>query len=152
MQLTSALKDLLRRDGQQWALVDALTDTARLRARIAELEKVREEIESASNAKSELLAMIAHELSPPMTGLIRMVDLLMNTDLTGELGEYLETIRSSARSLLRLLNDLLEYLKLEGGKLESNPAQFPLRMTLHTIVNPLVYLASQKGLTLRHSL
>jgi two-component system sensor histidine kinase/response regulator len=143
MELTSTLDELLLRD--------ALTDKARLRARVAELEKARGEIESLSNAKSESLEVIAHELRTPMSGLIGMTDLLLNTEVTGEQREHLETMRSAARSLLRLLNDLLEYSKLEAGKLESDPAQFPLRMTLHTIVHPLTYIASQKGLTLGYS-
>jgi two-component system sensor histidine kinase/response regulator len=145
------LDDSLVRSGQERALVDALTDKARLRARIAELEKARGEIESASNAKSESLAVIAHELRTPMSGLIGMADLLLDTELSDEQREYLETIQSSARSLLHLLTDLLEYSKLETGKFETDPVQFPLRMTLHTIVHPLSYMASQKGLILGYS-
>ena len=82
MELTTILNDLLLQGGQERALVDALTDTARLRARVAELEKARGEIESVSNAKSESLTVIAHELRTPMSGLIGMADLLLNTDLT----------------------------------------------------------------------
>ena len=147
----TTINDLLLPEGQEQALVDALTDKARLRARVAELEKARNEIESVSNAKSESLAVIAHELRTPMSGLIGMADLLLGTGLTGEQREYLETIQSAARSLVRLLNDLVEYTRLEAGKLDSEPAQFPLRMTLHTIVHPLSYMASQKGLTLGYS-
>jgi two-component system sensor histidine kinase/response regulator len=151
MEMTTTFNDLLLQGGQERALVNALTDTVRLQARVAELEKVRGEIESVSNAKSESLAVIAHELRTPMSGLIGMADLLLNTDLTGEQRDYLETIQLSARSLLRLLTDLVEYSKIEAGKFESDPAQFPLRMTLHTIVHPLTYMASQKGLTLGYS-
>jgi signal transduction histidine kinase len=151
MEMTTTLRDLLLPEGQDQALLDDLTDKARLRARVAELEKAHSEIESVSNAKSESLTVIAHELRTPMSGLIGMTDLLLNTGLTGEQREYLETIQSSARSLVRLLNDLVEYSRLEAGKLESDPAQFPLRMTLHTIVHPLSYMASQKGLTLGYS-
>jgi two-component system, sensor histidine kinase and response regulator len=151
MEMTTALNDLLLKKGQEQALVDALTDKARLRARVAELEKARGEIESVSNAKSESLAVIAHELRTPMSGVIGMADLLLSTELDGEQLEYVETIQSSARSLLRLLNDLVEYSKLDAGKFENEPAQFPLRMTLHTIVHPLTYMASQKGLRLGYS-
>jgi two-component system, sensor histidine kinase and response regulator len=151
MELMTTFNDLLLPEGQERALVDALTDKARLRARVAELEKARNEIESVSNAKSESLAVIAHELRTPMSGLIGMADLLLDTGLTGEQREYLETIQSSARSLVRLLNDLVEYSRIEAGKLDSDPAQFPLRMTLHTIVHPLTYMASKKGLTLSYS-
>ena len=145
------LDDTLARSSQERALVDALTDKARLRARIAELEKARGEIESASNAKSESLALIAHELRTPMSGLIGMADLLLNTELSAEQRDYLDTIQSSARSLLRLLTDLVEYSRLEAGKFDSEPVQFPLRMTLHTIIHPLTYMASQKGLSLGYS-
>jgi two-component system sensor histidine kinase/response regulator len=151
MEMTTTFNDLLLPERQERALVDALTDKARLRARVAELEKARNEIESVSNAKSESLAVIAHELRTPMSGLIGMADLLLDTGLTGEQRDYLETIQSSARSLVRLLNDLVEYSRIEAGKLDSDPAQFPLRMTLHTIVHPLTYMASQKGLTLGYS-
>jgi signal transduction histidine kinase len=151
MEQTSTLDDIVLRDGQRRALLNALSDKARLRARVAELEKARGEIESVSKAKSESLAVIAHELRTPVSGLIGMTDLLLSTEPTGEQREYLETMQSSAQSLLRLLNDLLEYTRIEAGKLESEPTQFPLRMTLHTIVHPLSYMASQKGLTLRYS-
>ena len=151
MELASTLNDVLPLNGQERALIEVLADQARLRARVAELEKARGQIESESNAKSESLAVIAHELRTPMSGLIGMTDLLLTTEVNGEQREYLEEMQSSARSLLQLLNDLLEYSKLEAGKQESEPAQFPLRMTLHTIVHPLMYMASQKGLTLGYS-
>jgi protein-histidine pros-kinase len=151
MEMRTTLNDFFLPEGQEQALTDALTDKAHLRARVAELEKARSEIESVSNAKSESLAVIAHELRTPMSGLIGMADLLLSTGLTGEQREYLETIQSSARSLVRLLNDLVEYSRLEAGKFDREPAQFPLRMTLHTIVHPLTYMASQKGLTLGYS-
>jgi two-component system sensor histidine kinase/response regulator len=151
MKMTSTLNDMPPLTSHERALLEALADQARLRARVAELEQARGRIESESNAKSESMAVIAHELRTPMSGLIGMTDLLLSTEVTGEQREYLEEMQSSARSLLQLLNDLLEYSKLEAGKLDTEPAQFPLRMTLHTIVHPLMYLASQKGLTLGYS-
>jgi two-component system, sensor histidine kinase and response regulator len=151
MELTSTLNELLLRSGQERAFLHALADKARLQARVSELERANQELESASRAKSESLAVISHELRTPLLGLIGLTDLLLNTDVNEDQRECLETMQSSGRALLRLLNDLLEYSKLEAGAVGSEPVQFPLRTTIHGVVQPLKYMASRKGVPLAYS-
>jgi len=151
MELTSTISELLLRSGQERAFLHALADKARLQARVAELERVNGEIQSASKAKDQSLAVISHELRTPLHGLIGLTDLLLTTDVNQDQRECLEMMRSSGRGLLRLLNDLLEYSKLEAGEIGCDPVQFPLRTTLHEVVQPLKYTASQKSVLLGYS-
>jgi two-component system sensor histidine kinase/response regulator len=151
MELPSTLNDLLVGTGQERVLLDAIADQSRLRARIAELEKACREMQLTNKAQSESLTLIAHELRTPLSGVIGMTDLLRETEVSDEQREHLDTIGAAGRSMLQLLNDLLEYCKLEAGQLECEPVQFSMRMALHTIIQPLKYMASQKGLNLHYS-
>lgn len=98
-------------------------EPARLHARIAELEhrlaaetRAREVAEAASEAKSELLATVSHEVRTPMGAIISMADLLLNTGLDETQRHYAETLRHSGRGLLAILNDILDYSKLAAGR------------------------------------
>src|SRR6185369_16352715 len=112
------------------------------------LVEEKEAAEAASRTKSQFLANMSHELRTPMTGVLGMLDLVLVGNLEAEQREFIETAQTSARSLVRILNDILDLTKIEAGKLSLEAKPFSVRKCLETTHNLLFPVARTKGLDL----
>jgi two-component system, sensor histidine kinase and response regulator len=128
-------------------LADAFNEVAAAARRSRnELERAKDAAECASRAKSDFMANISHELRTPMNGIIGMSDLLLLTDLDEDQLDYATTVRGSAQALMVIISDILDFARLEAGKMVLNPEPFDLSRTVDEIAVLLSAQASAKHL------
>ncbi|MFZ4756644.1 MAG: ATP-binding protein [Burkholderiaceae bacterium] len=134
--------------GDSDAMLVAWHDIAERQRYEQELRRARDAAESAASAKAQFLAMMSHELRTPMTGIIGMVDLLQDARMSDEQKHFVSVLRSSAQSLLTVLNDVLDYSKIEAGRLQLESIDFRPADIAREVVELLSQAASQRGNTL----
>jgi PAS domain S-box-containing protein len=145
-KLQGAQDEQTRLAAETFALAEDL-DRAR-----EEAENARLAAEAANVAKSRFLAIMSHELRTPMTAVIGMGDLLMGTALTPQQQGFVKTLRGSAETLLAILNDVLDFSKVEAGQLELEKIDFSLHRLIDDVINLFQVRAATKGVTLSASI
>jgi len=139
------LSDRRGHGGDVVSLVQNITATIRYEK---ELKEARRRAETANRAKSTFLANMSHEIRTPMNGVVGMADLLMDSDLSEEQRLYASTIKHSGEALLVIINDVLDYSKIEAEKLILHEAPFDLERCIHELVTLMQANARDKGLDL----
>ena len=144
-----ALEEAAHQSGEQVREVSALQEELALHRRLErELTEAKQAAEAAMMAKGEFLATMSHEIRTPLNGIIPMLDLLMSSRLQPDQQEILRTAYTSARQMQRIVDDILDYSKLEANKVTLETTSFNLRELLDSVIRLMEKPAESKGLRL----
>lgn len=135
-----------------WFIYNIIYDKINLAVSInkatKELRLTNKQLKNATEAKTLFLANMSHEMRTPMNGVIGMINLLLNTELTEEQQEYARTVKYSGESLLTLINDILDISKIEAGKMDLEHLDFNIHTLLENVTSDMAYRARDKNLEL----
>jgi signal transduction histidine kinase/DNA-binding response OmpR family regulator/HPt (histidine-containing phosphotransfer) domain-containing protein len=144
-----ALVEVVHESAEQQQALQALHTELEIHRNLErELVEAKQTAESAVMAKGEFLATMSHEIRTPLNGIIPMLDLLMNSKLPPDQHDFLRTAYTSSRQMLRIVDDILDYSKLEANKLQLESTSFNLRDLLDSIIRLMEKPAEAKGLRL----